>query len=129
MTAMNGDLLYIEVLKKEKSYCLINLSRRRFQSRFNLINLLLLSFVASLCLFYFSLVYFQYMCFLSTIMHSRFRLTAEFYYYCYIRIDDFLWLIVRLTVYVKLRFFFKLIGRRRGYRMWCFKEEGAFNLF
>ena len=55
MTATNGDLLYTEVLKKEKGDSLRDLSRERIQSRMYLF----FSFVASLCLSSFSLVYFQ----------------------------------------------------------------------
>ena len=70
MTAANGDLLYTEVLKKEKSNYLRGLNRLRIQSRMNLI--IFLSFVASQCLSYFNLVYFQYMyfCALSRIADS-----------------------------------------------------------
>ena len=55
MTATSGDLLYAKVL--ENSNSLSDLNRRRIHSRMSLIYF----FVASLCLSYFSLVYFQYM--------------------------------------------------------------------
>ena len=57
MTATNGDLFYTKVLKKEKSNSFRDLSRLRIHSIMSLIYF----FVASLCLSYFNLVYFQYM--------------------------------------------------------------------
>ena len=73
MTESNGDLLYTEVLKKEKCKrnVIRDLSRQRIKIKMSLF------FVASLCLSCVSLVYFQYMYFLSTITHSQFRLTIN----------------------------------------------------
>ena len=59
MTATNGDLLYTKILKKEKGNSSEDLSRRRIHSRLSFIYLYF--FWASLCLSYFSLLYFQYM--------------------------------------------------------------------
>ena len=59
MTLTNGDIRYTDALKKEKSSSLRDVSRRKIHSRRSLIYLVF--FFASLCLFYFNIVYFQYM--------------------------------------------------------------------
>ena len=54
MTVTNGDLLYTEVLKNDKSSSLRDLSTNQIRMSF------IYYFVASLYLSFFSLVYFQY---------------------------------------------------------------------
>ena len=86
MTATNGDLLYTKILKKEKGNSLEDLSRRRIYSRLSPIYYLLFIFVYLYFLLHHCVCVILVKCTLSicihllfslsTITHSRFRLTA-----------------------------------------------------